>query len=438
MRLFIFVFFIALTSPFNCFAQLWTIDTMTTMPTAISNNAVCEGFIGNDAYVYSFAGIGAARNYTAINLKAFRYDVGANTWDTLPDLPDTLGKVAAAASRIGDIIYIIGGYHVFANGNEISSNRVHRYDIINNNYLSDGAPIPVPIDDQVQTVWRDSLIYIITGWSNTTNVPNVQIYNPSMDSWTTGTAVPNNNTFKSFGASGTIVGDTIYYFGGASLGFNFPTQRFLRKGVIDPTQPDQIQWSSTLLDNSLQGYRMAATTSYNRAIWVGGSAITFNYNGIAYNGSGAVPPNGLSLHFDPSTSDWQTETGYAFPMDLRGIGQLNDSTFILAGGMQTGPNTTAQTLRLRLNPSLLLTHSPIANPAEATTIVLSPNPIVKGEQLQVSQPFDGYHIWSLDGRILASGAAGRSIPIELRHGGWYILRLEQAGKMIHQLFRVLE
>jgi len=62
------------------------------------------------------------------------------------------GKIACSASRVDDIIYIIGGYHVAANGSEISSVKVHRYDIINNTFLSDGADIPVPIDDQSQVV----------------------------------------------------------------------------------------------------------------------------------------------------------------------------------------------------------------------------------------------------------------------------------------------
>ena len=43
--------------------------------------------------------------------------------------------------------------------------------------MPDGADIPKAIDDQVQAVWQDSLIYVITGWSNTTNVVDVQASN---------------------------------------------------------------------------------------------------------------------------------------------------------------------------------------------------------------------------------------------------------------------
>ena len=159
-----------------------------------------------------------------------------------PTCPDTLGRVASAASVVNRVAYVIGGYRVrrttlraqFRPGPPLRPGvRV---------WLPDGAPVPVPIDDRVQAVWRDSLIYVVTGWSDGTNVPDVQVYDPANDAWQSATPVPNNNLYKVFGASGTIVGDTIYYYGGASLGFNFPAQDRLRMGIIDPADPLQVTW----------------------------------------------------------------------------------------------------------------------------------------------------------------------------------------------------
>ena len=212
----------------NIYSQGFTSTEMAKMPMKISNNAVTQGVLNGIQYVYSFGGIDSTKNYTGINLKSFRYNVSTNSWDTIPDLPDTRGKIASGASTIDSVIYIIGGYHVSFGGNEVSSNKVHRFNINTNTYLSDATAIPIAIDDHVQAVWKDSLIYVITGWSNSGNVPNVQIYNPISDSWTVGTSTPNNNIYKSFGASGTIVGNTIYYFGGASMGGSFPIQNNLR------------------------------------------------------------------------------------------------------------------------------------------------------------------------------------------------------------------
>jgi N-acetylneuraminic acid mutarotase len=329
------------------YAQNWVVTEVATLPEKVSNNAVCEGFIGGIPYLFSFGGIDSTKIYSGIHLRAYRYNISTGTTTALADLPDNMGKIASGASRVGDTIYIIGGYHVFSNGNEISSNKVHRYDVINNTYLSDGVSIPVPIDDHVQAVWHDSLIYVITGWSNNTNVPNVQIYNPSSDSWSTGAPMPNNNSYKSFGASGYIVQDTIYYFGGAALGSSFPAQNSLRKGIIDPNNPANITWSFVVPNPLIKGYRMACTTVGNNLHWIGGSEITYNYNGIAYNGTGGVPPLNRDLYIDASlTNNWTENFTNTFPMDLRGIANVNDSVKYLAGGMLTNQVVTDKIYRL--------------------------------------------------------------------------------------------
>ncbi|MEM8909289.1 MAG: hypothetical protein AAGD05_15695, partial [Bacteroidota bacterium] len=264
-------------------SQNWEITEVGLLPEAVSNNAVVEGFINGVPYLYSFSGIDASKNSAGIHLKSWRYNTQTGESMSLPDLPDTMGKIAAGASRIGDIIYIMGGYYVFENGNELTSEKVHRYDILNNTYLSDGAPIPVPVDDQVQVVWRDSLIFLVTGWRNTTNVPDVQIYNPSTDEWQVGTSVPNNFNYTSFGASGAIIGDTIFYFGGAAaifpVGNPFPIQSWLRKGVINPDDPTSINWSLSQFDPNVNGYRAGATTVGSTIFWLGGSGITYNFDG---------------------------------------------------------------------------------------------------------------------------------------------------------------
>ena len=307
------------------------IKTLKALPEPITNNAIAEGFIDDKYYVFTFGGLDSTKQYTGIHKRSYKYNVAADSWQQIADLPDTLGKIASAASSIKDTIYIIGGYHVFKDHSEKSSNKVHRYDVINDTFLEDGAPIPVPIDDHVQAVWRDSLIYVVTGWSDTENMPNVQIYNPIKNSWSAGTPVPNNHTYKSFGASGTIIADTILYYGGASMGKNFPIQNILRKGIINPKKPTEISWSHQVLDTAIVGYRMAATSVKNKPYWLGGSTITYNYNPIAYNGSGGVQPNNRVLSLEKK--QWKQDFSHKLSMDLRGIAEINDSIKILVGGI---------------------------------------------------------------------------------------------------------
>ena len=318
------------------------------MPEPVSNNAVTVAYVDGQPYVYSFAGIDTSKIWSGIHNKAFRYSVAADQWEAIDPLPSPEGRIAAAASTVKNKIYIIGGYRVFSSGNEISLNKVHRYDPVMNAYMFDGAPVPIPIDDHVQAVWRDSLIYVITGWSNNGNVNNVQIYNPVADAWLAGTPLPpGDDNYKVFGASGVIVGDTIYYAGGATddcCSPAFPPIAYFRKGIIDPADPTQIDWSGFAAPEA-QGYRMGATTHGDFALWFGGSALTYNYAGIDYNGSGGVEPMDRWLSYQTQWQEFEVneDQGIAV-MDLRGVAKLQDGMYILAGGMTAGQQVTDQTL----------------------------------------------------------------------------------------------
>lgn len=91
---------------------------------------------------------------------------------------------------------------------------VHEFDILGDTFTSKNIVLPVPIDDHVQDVWRDSLLYIINGWYDSTNVRRTQIYNPVSNNWSIGTPY-NSKMIPTFGASGGINGDFIYIQGGA-------------------------------------------------------------------------------------------------------------------------------------------------------------------------------------------------------------------------------
>lgn len=419
------------------YAQAWQITPLATAPERITNNAVAEGFVNGVPYIYTFGGLDSTKSYTGIHLRSYRYNTMTNVWDTIAALPDTLGKIAAGANRVKDKIYIIGGYHVYANGGEASSNKVHIYDVNSNTYLADGADIPVAIDDQVQAVWRDSLIYVVTGWSNTGNVSSVQIYNPSSDTWQVGTSVGNSNNFRSFGASGAIVGDTIYYFGGASMAGSFNIQIYFRRGIINPANPSQITWSSFTW-MGMNGYRMAATTALGKVFWLGGSNTTYNYNGIAYNGSGGVSPNGRSLYYDRSDHSFDAEFGYDLPMDLRGIGNVSDTVKYLVGGMKAGQMLSNETLRLTLRPDSILTTVPAIPIQEAVEFSLFPNPATESVLIQTEGNDSDleYQLMTTSGVCLRKGiitATKTTLDVSDLVGGVYFLQLVGANKFGGQL-----
>jgi hypothetical protein len=329
----------------------FNLEQLSPIPEPLSNGAIEFGRINQDEFVYIWGSLDSTRSATAIHQRGYKLDVNANLWTTLPDLPDTTGKLALSASRIGDIIYVVGGYHVLPNGSEVSSDKVHRFSISQNAFLSDASPIPVAIDDQVQIIYRDSLIYVITGWSNTGNVGDVQVFDPQTDTWNAATPVPVVGGFRAFGASGCIVGDTIYYFGGASsIGINFPASNRLCKGYINPENPLEIAWESSIPDSNLRRYRSACIVAGNFPHWVGGSSISYNYDGIAYNGSGAVAPSGNILEWN--LSEFEEIALEGLPMDIRAVARMNDSTWVIAGGMIGGPQVSDFVWKLSFsNPS---------------------------------------------------------------------------------------
>ena len=395
------------------------LDTHRAQPMPMANHALCAAQVAGSWNVYAFGGITTGLNNADIHRGAFRYAVDADQWSALPDIPDTLGKIASSASVVGNVAVVIGGYHVF-NGApfELSSNKVHRLDLLTDTWLTDGASVPLAIDDQVQVVWRDSLIYVITGWSNTTNVPNVQTYDPSLDQWTASTQVPNTNHYKAFGASGTIIGDTIYYFGGASTASNFPAQDKLRIGVIDPANPSSITWLPAITGGLGARYRSACIVANGAPTWVGGSATSYNYDAVAYNGSGVVEPATLIQQWNGSA---MMNAGTTLPhvMDQRGAGELGDGTFIIAGGIGMAQSV--------LDSVWLVTVGEVGieEPMEQAGNVW-PNPTTGFCTLRLAQGAaqGSYALRDALGRQVSGGTfQGNELPLDLRDrpSGTYVL-----------------
>ncbi len=417
MRILNFLIFWYLFGFSSC-AQQVSWKELAPMPEPVSNNAVTQATIDGNPFVYSFAGIDTTKDWEGIHLRSYRYDVQNDLWEAIDPLPDSNGgKIAAGASTVKNKIYIIGGYHVASDYSEVSSAKVHIFDPEANNYLPDGSPIPVPIDDQVQAVWRDSLIFVITGWSNTGNVSDVQIYNPAMDTWVTGTPVFENSNWKVFGGSGTIIGDTIYYAGGAKSAGNFPAANFFRKGYIDPLDPTQISWEG-YIDNAAIGYRMAASDFEGKAVWFGGADDTYNFNGIAYNGSGGVAANERISVYDPGSGLLGPLIQYFIPvMDLRGVAKIAPDQFIIAGGMKENQTVTNRTLKVTIDEISQV------EPVKIPALIITPNPAQEQIKIDKQGKFD-LQISDLTGNIVFEAKRSRNIiNISNLPDGEYILTI---------------
>jgi len=314
----------------------WEWTELSDLPVSTANNALCEAYVNGNKYVYSFGGITDSLTPGDIHQRVFKYSVLDNEWSEQIPLPDTMGKIASGASFVNNKIYIMGGYHVDTNYNEYSSDRVHVYNPYLDTFEVNGAPIPTSVDDHVQTVWRDSLIYVITGWSNNANVPYVQVYNPYFNSWESASPVPDDNTFKAFGAAGYILKDTIYYYGGVSGSLSFSAKSYLRRGVINPENPLDIQWE--IIEEPLGGdnYRMACSGHNGTVFFVGGGEKAYNFDALAYSDGEQVYPNERILTYNSVLDSYENTFNTTHdPMDLRGIAKLGGGNWVIAGGIDT-------------------------------------------------------------------------------------------------------
>lgn len=394
----------------------WTPKTQMIMP--VANNAVASGDYGQFTNAFSFGGIDTTKIWTGQTRRAFMYHYGDDQWYEIDSLPVALPLIASSASTVKNKIYIIGGYHVYQNGSETSSDEVIVFNPATLSYEANGSPVPIPIDDQVQCVWRDSLIYVISGWSNSGNVDDVQIYDPALDQWQSGTPVPNTNEFKVFGGSGEIIGDTIYYYGGASTGINFPATNIIRKGIINENDPTQINW--IFLDNAPSpNYRSACITHGENVFWVGGSEVSYNYNGIAYNGTGGVSPSFKINRLATFYNDWFEGTGSPYGvMDLRGAGKVSTNEWIICGGMDTAQIVSDRTF--------LLTYDPVVGSLNEPTN--TPSFKIVNRELIFENPVKGLKLISLDGKLISELPDSK---IDRRHTGIFILEFQNE----HGVFR---
>jgi len=400
------------------------------MPERVSNNAVTGATVDGVPYAFSFSGIDSTKECGHTHLRSFRYNTATDIWETIEPMPvDLDGVIAAAANTIKNKIYITGGYHIPSGCGEESSSTINIYDPETNEYLPNGADIPTAIDDHVQGVWRDSLLYIITGWSNTTNVTDIQIYNPATDVWTEGTPVPNANDWKVFGGSGEIVGDTIYYIGGASpfcgVSVCFPPTTFLRRGIINPDNPAEITWEGSQ-NAAAQGYRMGASTYHNSVIWMGGSDLTFNFDGVDYNGTGGVAPTErLTLINTDADFLYRIEEQLPPIMDLRGIAKISENEYIIAGGMNENQEVVNSTFRIQIEDLTAV------NARDFPSIEVFPNPVADVLTIQKEGNFKAA-VFDIQGRIVIEKQAvlNQKMDMSALSSGVYFLRIFEKGEII--------
>ncbi|HET9055395.1 MAG TPA: hypothetical protein VFN30_00975 [Chitinophagaceae bacterium] len=307
------------------------------LPEGVTNNGAATAIIKGKTLVYSFYGLDSSKTWNGVHKKVFKTDIQKKKTIYLTDVPDSVGRIASSASSIHNKIYITGGYTVYPNGKEKSGGSLFIFDPQTEKF-SIGAGLLLPIDDHIQCVWRDSLLYIITGWNDSANTSAVQIYNPLTNEWHRGTPVPDEKEAKVFGGTGIIVNDTLYYLGGAVYEKFYAPANILYKGVIDKNNPTHINWQKAGTFPLPYRYRAATFYTHNYIYFFGGSNETYNYNGISYNQKKPVNPNNTVLIYSIPEQKFFLKKipEHLQRMDLRNIVPIGKNKWAIAGGMKKG------------------------------------------------------------------------------------------------------
>ncbi|MDX1395144.1 MAG: galactose oxidase [Gemmatimonadota bacterium] len=313
------------------------------LPRPVTNNAVASVIVNGRAVAISALGVDSTKRWEGLTRAALRWDAGDTAWRAIAPAPGP-PRIAATAQGVRGRIYVFGGYTVAEDGAERSVPDVAIYDPAGDAWR-EGAPIPIPVDDAVSGVWRDSLVYLVSGWHDDDNETAVQIYDPARDEWSAATPIPGPPVF---GHTGGVVGDAIVYVDGTRIDLDPRTFRLERSswlGAIDPSDPDRIEWSRLPDHPGPAIYRGAALGFDGRVFFAGGSDNTYNYDGIGYDGAPAEPA-GVAFAWDVSAAAWTTLPGGSPPtMDHRGLIELGGRLYTI-GGMTRGQRVTARVIPL--------------------------------------------------------------------------------------------
>jgi N-acetylneuraminic acid mutarotase len=317
------------------------------LPVPISNNAVASGRTAHGWTLFSALGIDSSKQWSGIVRRAFSWTPGAASWRELPPVPGRVGRLAANAAVVRGRLFVFGGYTVDSAGGEVSLSSVDIYDPVAATW-SAGAPIPVAVDDMVAGVYRDSLVYLVSGWHNTNNVSNVQLYDVRHDRWAQATPFPG---VAVFGGSGELAESTIVLIDGArrttgASRYTLAPQAWA--GRIDPRDATRITWVKLPPHPGPPRYRAAAAPCGPLVVIAGGTDNPYNFNGIGYDGRASAPLASV-IAFD--TREWRWQALASAPratMDHRALA-IDGARARVVGGMRDTQRVAADAVEWHLD-----------------------------------------------------------------------------------------
>ncbi|MBV1910770.1 MAG: hypothetical protein KUG78_15840 [Kangiellaceae bacterium] len=329
-------------SPFGSFffaLSLMSISSMVlceiSLPQGISNNAVAKANVNGETILFSFSGLTSGKTYKDVVSTVYSVNLATGKVNSLPGLPDGVGRLASVAATVNEQIYLFGGYSVAADHSEVSTPEVYRFNPLNNSYQLVSS-MPIPVDDSVALVYMNRYVYLVSGWHNTDNVSLVQVYDSKDNVWFEATPFPGAPVFGH--AAGIvdnqfIVADGVKVNGRVNGKNQYGPSDENWLAVIDRKDPKIIHWEKIPKHPFIPLYRMAATGVDSRVkiVFAGGSDNPYNFNGIGYDGNPSRP-SGEVFAFDLEKHQWEKLNSLSKKtMDHRGLLDVNGTLYTLGG-----------------------------------------------------------------------------------------------------------
>jgi N-acetylneuraminic acid mutarotase len=315
------------------------------MPVAVSGNAVASLRGGLD--VYSVMGVGPKKTWDDITNQVYVLHLSSAKWSTGRPVPGVAGRLGASAIGAKGQVFVVGGYVVDAQGNELTLGDVNSYFPDQRRWYR-AKDIPVPVDSAVIGLTQNRYIYLVGGRSKTGPVNNVQVYDVEKDTWSQATPFPGTPVF---GHAGGLEDETIIFVDGAKKntgeGSPFVPSEECWSGHIDKKDPNKIEWSKLPAHPGTARFGIVAGPGEgHKILFSGGTAAVHNYKGLDAEGKPAELST-TTFAYELHGNKWITITEDTFDVrtDSRGI-VLTPIGAMIVGGMVNNHAVTARAMLL--------------------------------------------------------------------------------------------
>jgi len=290
----------------NCNASTATWQYKANMPDI--NAGAASVVYGN--YLYSIGGMNSNSNN-----KLFRFDVSNNVWTSLASIPNTFSGIYEGGS-------VIIGTKIYALHDVNDAMKI--YDINSNSWIMGSSR---PISAQAPSMATiNGYIYVIGGYTNNGATGEVDMYNPTNDSWT---IINNPKPTPCYGSLALVYNNEIYLFGGRDKNGN-------NLRTIEVYNPSTNSWSSKNPMQNESHYFGSGGVINNKIYVIGGQLYTSQY---------------CIEEYDPITDDWKAVSYIPSSLPITfgsAFGVINNKIYI-AGGDDANykPITTTEEITIQ-------------------------------------------------------------------------------------------